>query len=42
VDIGLGHPTEIPFDYAFLWLSEDFQAPLPSLSDPLSASPTSP
>jgi len=34
VDIGLGHPTEIPFlAAAFSWLPEEFQAPLPSLPD---------
>ena len=34
VDIGLGHPAEIPFlDAAFSWLPEEFQAPLPSLPD---------
>jgi len=35
VDIGLGHPTEIPssINAAFSWLPEEFQAPLPSLPD---------
>lgn len=34
VDIGLGHPAEIPFlDAAFSWLPGEFQAPLPSLRD---------
>jgi hypothetical protein len=34
VDIGLGHPTEIPFtNKAFSWLPEEFQAPVPSLPD---------
>ncbi len=43
VDIGLGHPTEIPFiNAAFSWLPGEFQAPLPSLPNPpriTSASP---
>src|SRR5258708_34998335 len=35
VDIGLGHPTEIPFiNAAFSWLPGEFQAPLPSLPNP--------
>jgi len=43
VDIGLGHPTEIPFlNAAFSWLPDEFQAPLPSLPNPSSASPASP
>jgi len=34
VDIGLGHPAEIPFlDAAFSWLPGEFQAPLPSVRD---------
>jgi len=42
VDIGLGHPTEIPFlNAAFSWLPDEFQAPLPSLPNPSSASPAS-
>ena len=39
VDIGLGHPAEIPFtNTAFSWLPEEFQAPLPSLPDQLRSS----
>ena len=39
VDIGLGHPNEIPFtNAAFSWLPTEFQAPLPSLPNPTSDS----
>jgi hypothetical protein len=43
IDIGLGHPAEIPFIYsAFSWLPDEFQAPLPSFPNPPGASPSSP
>jgi hypothetical protein len=43
VDIGLGHPAEIPFiNSAFSWLPNESQAPLPSLPKPPSASTSSP
>lgn len=31
LDSGLGHPKETPSSYAFSWLPEEFEAPLPSL-----------
>ncbi len=43
VDIGLGHPAEIPFiNAAFSWLPNESQAPLPFLPNPPSASTSSP
>jgi hypothetical protein len=33
LDSGLGHPKETPSSYAFSWLPEEFEAPLPSLPD---------
>jgi hypothetical protein len=42
IDIGLGHPAEIPFiNSAFSWLPNEFQAPLPSLPNPPTASTSS-
>jgi hypothetical protein len=33
LDSGLGHPKETPSSYAFSWLPEELEAPLPSLPD---------
>jgi len=42
-DIGLGHPGEIPLiDMTCSWLPDEFQAPLPALPSPPSASSSSP